>query len=97
MLARHKFECAVHAKVQQCVGFEAVLEPQIEGREGMRGRETCFKQKSHRVTFVTEGGLQADEHITILSAQYEYAASIGLDAAGGGPPNIFDFVKPWGA
>ena len=54
-----------------------------------RGK-AAFKQQAHRVTFVAEGGLQADEDITQLAPQHKDIAPVALHLAGGGAPDGFD-------
>ena len=76
LLAGHEFQRTVRAEVQHGVRSEILTEPAIEGREGMRRRKAAFEHQAHRVALVSEARLQADEHISELSAQHEYRAAI---------------------
>ena len=87
----------MHAEVQQHVGAEILAQPAVEGGEGVGRGEAFLEQQAHRVAFVAEDGLQADEDVAELLAEHEDAAPVGLRAAGGGAPDGLDLVQPAGA
>ena len=60
LLARHEFQGAVRAKVQDGIGFEILAQVAIESAESMRGCKACFKQQAHGVAFVAKAGLNAN-------------------------------------
>ena len=66
--------------MQDGMRTEILAQPAVERRECMRRREAFLEQQPHRIAFVAEGRLHADEHIAELLAEHEYRASIGLDA-----------------
>ena len=89
LFAGHEFQGAMHAEMQQSIGFKGVAQPQVELREGMGGGKAALEQQAHRVAFIAERGLQSDKDIAELFAQHEHPAAIGLHATGGGAPDGF--------
>ena len=58
--------------------------------------ETFFEEKAHRVAFVTEGWLNADEDISEVLTKDEDTATIGLDASRSWSPDLFNCSERWG-
>ena len=90
LLARHEFQRAMGAEMEDRMRAEIFADPAVEGTEGVGRREGAFEQQPHRVAFVAEGGLHADKHITELRALDEDVAAIGQLLARGGAPGGFD-------
>ena len=79
--------------MQHRMGTEIFTQPAVEGRERMRGCEAFFEQQPHRVAFVAERRLHADEHVAEAFAEDKDAAAITLLAAGRRAPLGFDFLQ----
>ena len=97
LLARHEFQRAMHAEMQQGIGPEILAQPAVKGGEGMGRGKALLEQKAHRVAFIAEDRLNADHHLAELRAQHEDAAPIGLNASGRRSPGGLDLGQPGGA
>ena len=60
----------------------------------MRRGEAALEQQAHRIAFVAERRLHADEHVAELCAQDEQRRAVGLVPARRRAPLRFDFVEP---
>ena len=78
------------AEVQDGMRREIFTQVAIEGREGMRRREPALEQEPHRIAFIAEGRLDADEHVAELTAEHMDGATIALLPAGGRAPLRLD-------
>ena len=94
LFAGHEFERAMGAEMQHRMGAEILAQIAVEGAEGMRRREALLEQQPHRVAFVAEGGLHADEDIAEMRAEDEDVAPVGLVTAGRGAPLRLDLGQP---
>ena len=97
LFAGHEFQRPVHAEMQKRVGGEILAQPAVEGRKGMGRCEALLKEQPHRVAFIAEDRLQADEDIAKLTAQNEDVPPVGLVLAGGGAPGGLDVLEPFRA
>ena len=59
------------AEMQHRMGAEILAQPAVEGRERVRRREALLEQQPHRIAFVAEGGLDADEDVAEALAEHE--------------------------
>ena len=59
----------------------------------MRRREALLEQQPHRIAFVAEGRLDADEDIAEALAQHEDRAAVALLPARRGAPLRLDFFQ----
>jgi len=80
----------VRAEVEQRVRVEILAQPAVEGAEGVRGREAALEQQPHRIAFVTERGLHADEDVAEALAQHMDRGAVRLLATGCGAPLRLD-------
>ena len=94
LLARHEFERPVGAEMQDRVGLEIFAKIAIEGREGVRRCQTFLEEQAHRIAFVTEGRLHADQHIAELLAQHEDRVTVAQLLARRRTPLRLDFLEP---
>ncbi len=82
------------AEMQHRMRAEILAQIAIEGGEGMRRREALLEQQPHRIAFVAEGGLHADEDIAEVRAENEDVAPVGLETAGRRAPLRLDLGQP---
>ena len=94
LLARHEFERAMRAEVQDGMGAEVLAQPAVERRERVRRRKALLEQEPHRIALVAEGRLHADEDVAEVLAEHEDRAAVRLDLARRGSPLRFDFGEP---
>ena len=80
--------------MQDSVCAEILAQVAVERREGMCRGKALFEQQTHRVAFVAEGRLHADEDIAELRAEHEDRGAVALLAAGSGTPLPFNLVEP---
>ena len=97
LLARHEFQRAMGAEMQHRMGAKILGKPAVEGGESVGRCEAALEQQAHRVAFVAEAGLYADEHVPELHAKDEDVAAIGLNPARRRSPDSLDLLQPWGA
>ena len=86
LLAGHELERPVRAEVQNRIGRKVLTQPPIKRAEGMRRRESAFKEQSHGVAFPPERRLHADEHVPELQAHHLNRLSVGQLTTRGGAP-----------
>ena len=80
--------------MQNGTGAEIFTQVTVEGGERMGGRQSFFEQQAHRVAFVTEGRLHADQYVAELLAQHKQRTSIAQLAPGCRSPLRLDFLEP---
>ena len=97
LLAGHEFQRAMSTEMQHSMGAKILGKPAVEGGESVGRCEAALEQQAHRVAFIAEAGLHADEHIPKLHAKDEDVAAIGLNPARRRPPDGLDLLQPWGA
>ena len=79
--------------MQHGMRAEILLQPAIEGGEGMRRGETALEQQPHRIALIPQRRLDADEHIAELRAENLYCGAVRLQLAGGWAPGSLDLGK----
>ena len=94
LLARHEFQRPMGAEVQHRIRAEILAHPAVEGREGVGRGEALLEQQAHRVAFVAEGGLDADEDVAEALAEHEQRAAVALLLAGRRAPRGLDLRQP---
>ena len=90
LLAGHELQGAVSAEMQHRVGAEILAQVAVEGREGVRRGEAALEEQPHRVAFVAEARLHADEDVPELGAEHEDLRAVAVLAAGGRAPLRLD-------
>ena len=90
LLAGHELKRAMGAEMQNGVGGEVFFDVVIKSAEGVRGCEGFLEQQTHRVAFVAEARLHADEHVAESSALHEDRTAIGQHLARRRSPLRFD-------
>ena len=93
LLARHEFQRAMHAEMQDGIGGKGVAQPEIELHEGMCRGKATLEQQAHRIALIPEGGLQADKDIAQLRPKDKDAAPIALDAPRCRAPDRLDRLQ----
>ena len=93
LLAGHEFQRAMRAEMQHRMRAEILAQVAVEGGEGVGRREALLEQQPHRVAFIAEGGLDADEDIVETLAQNVDARTIRLLASGSRAPLGLDLVQ----
>ena len=96
LLTGHKLKRAMHAEVQNNIGFQIMLEVLIKRAERMGRSKAAFEQQAHRIALVSERRLNADKDIAELRAKHENLATVGLDTTGCCTPSGFDLGEPRG-
>ncbi|MCY1169564.1 hypothetical protein D9M73_96090 [compost metagenome] len=94
LLAGHEFQAAMRAEMQHGVRAEILAQPAIESGKGVRRGETALEQQAHRIAFIAERRLQADEDIAELAPKDLHRGAIGLQLAGCRPPTRLDLGQP---
>ncbi len=61
LLAGHEFERAMGAEMEHRVGGKILAQPAVESAERMGRGEAALEQQAHRIAFVAERRLDADE------------------------------------
>ena len=80
--------------MQNGMSLEIFAQIAIEGRKGVGGCESFFKQKAHRITFIAKRRLHADQNIAKLLTQHKDGAAIAQLATRCGTPLGLDFFQP---
>ena len=93
LLAGHKLECAVGAKIQQRMHAGVFAQVAIERTEGVGRRMPFFKQQPHRIAFIAKRRLHGDDHVAKARAHHEDAAPVGQNLARCRPPLRFQFFQ----
>ena len=83
------------AKVQHRVGVEVFFQVTVESRKRMGGRKAFFKQQTHGVTFVAEGGLYCHQQVAVLVPHDEDGLAVGQLLAGRRAPLRFNLRQPF--
>ena len=94
LFARHELQSTVGAKVQHRIGVEVFFQVTVESRKSMGGCKTFFKQQTHGVAFVAEGGLHRHQEVAVLLTHDENALPVGQLFARCGAPLRFNFGQP---
>ena len=84
----------MRAEMQDGMRAEVFAQVPIERRKGVRRGEAGLEEQPHRVAFVAEAWLHADEDPTELRAEHKKCASVALLSAGRGAPLRFDVGQP---
>ena len=95
LFAGHEFQSAVGAKVQHRVGIEVFFQVAVKRRKRVGGCKTFFKQQTHGVAFVAEGGLYPHQQVAVLLAHHKDRLTVGQVFARCGAPLSFNFRQPF--
>jgi hypothetical protein len=77
--------------MQDRVRAVILAQPAVEGAEGMGRGKAALEQQPHRIAFIAEAGLHADEDISEMRALDQDVPAIGQLLARGGAPCGLDF------
>ena len=82
------------AKMKRSIGAEIFAQPTIKRRKGMRWRKPFFKQKAHRIAFISKCRLDTDKDITELKTEHKNRPAIALLLARCWTPLCFNLRQP---
>ena len=66
LFAWHKLQRTVSSKMKDRARLEIFSQIAIEGRESVRWGQALLEQQTHRIAFVAEGRLDANQHVAKL-------------------------------
>ena len=93
LFAWHEFQSAMRTEMHDGIRGEGFAQVGVVGREGVGRRKALFEEQAHRVAFIAEARLQADEHIAEPGAKHEERAAIRQHTAGRRAPGGFDIFQ----
>ena len=83
MVARHEFQGAMGAEVEDCVCLEYLLEVGVVRGKAVVRRGALREEEAHRVALVAERRLDADEDVAEALAVDEELGAVGVEVARG--------------
>ena len=93
LLAGHKFQGPMGAKVKHRMGRHLLPEVAVKGGEGVRGREAALEEQAHGIAFVAEAGLNQYGDVAEVRPKHKELCAIGELLSRSGSPGRLKGLK----
>ena len=93
LLARHELQRAVGPEVEHRVRTPDLLEIGVVSRKAVMRTGAAGVQQTHRITLVSKGGLDADEHVAEVTTEHQQVLPVTVEVARRLAPVLFQSLR----